>query len=311
MTMAATDAPDATVWPALPLADWRETCTTLQLWTQIVGKTRLALAPMENHWWQCTLHVTERGLSTTPMPAGSRLLTVEFDFIEHLLVLRSMDGASRRLPLQPRTVADFYAQYLAALGELGFAPRIVPRPVEVERAVPFEEDVEHASYDGAAAQRWWRAVAQVDRVFKRFRGGFLGKQSPVHFFWGSFDLAATRFSGRPAPRHPGGATNCPDYVMVEAYSHECSSAGFWPGGGAVDEAAFYAYAYPEPEGYSSHVVRPGAAHYHPQAREFILPYEVVRTAPDPDGTLLAFLQSTYEAAADLGKWDRAALERKP
>ncbi|MDB5911897.1 MAG: hypothetical protein JWP22_572 [Ramlibacter sp.] len=299
----------ATVWPALPLGDWRETCATLHLWTQIVGKTRLALAPMENHWWQCTLHVTERGLGTTPMPSGARLLTVEFDFIEHLLVLRTADGESRLLQLRPRTVADFYAQYVTALRELGFEPRIVPRPVEVERAVPFADDLEHASYDAAAVQRWWRALAQADRVFKRFRGGFLGKQSPVHFFWGSFDLAVTRFSGRRAPRHPGGAPNCPDYVMVEAYSHECSSAGFWPGGGPVDEAAFYAYAYPEPPGYSAHPVLPAAAGYHAGAREFILPYEAVRTAPDPDGTLLSFLQSTYEAAADLGRWDRAALER--
>jgi hypothetical protein len=200
---------------------------------------------------------------------------------------------------------------MAALGELGFAPQMMPRPVEVEKAVPFAEDVEHASYDADAVNRWWRAVAQADRVFKRFRGRFAGKQSPVHFFWGSFDLAVTRFSGRPAPRHPGGAPNCPDYVMVEAYSHECSSAGFWPGGGAVDEAAFYAYAYPEPAGYSAHAVQPAAAFYHPKAREFILPYEAVRTAADPDAALLAFLQSTYEAAADLGRWDRALLDRTP
>jgi hypothetical protein len=245
------------------------------------------------------------------MPAGARLLTVDFDFIDHLLVLRTDDGASRRLRLQPQTVAAFYAQYMAALGELGFKPPMLARPVEVDTAVPFAEDVEHAAYDAAAVHRWWRAAAQADRVFKRFRSSFVGKQSPAHFFWGSFDLAVTRFSGRPAPRHAGGAPNCPDYVMVEAYSHECSSAGFWPGGGAVEEAAFYAYAYPEPEGYSAHAVRPATAHYHPKAREFILPYEAVRTAPDPDGALLAFLQSTYEAAADHGRWNRAALERKP
>jgi hypothetical protein len=299
----------ASAWPPLPLAAWRDTYATLHMWTQIVGKTRLALAPMENHWWQCTLHVTDRGLGTTPMPSGVRLLAVDFDFIDHLLVLRTTEGASRRLRLQPQTVADFYAQYLAALDELGFQPRLMPRPVEVDPALPFAEDVGHAAYDAAAVHRWWRAMAQADRVFKRFRSGFLGKQSPVHFFWGSFDLAVTRFSGRPAPRHAGGAPNCPDYVMVEAYSHECSSAGFWPGGGAVEEAAFYAYAYPEPQGYPAHAVRPAAAYYHSQAREFILPYDAVRTAPDPDGTLLAFLQSTYEAAADLGRWDRAALER--
>jgi hypothetical protein len=299
------------VWPPLPLAAWRDTYATLHMWTQIVGKTRLALAPMENHWWQCTLYVTERGLTTTPMPSGARLLTVDFDFIDHLLLLRTTDGADRQLRLEPQPVAQFYARYTRALGELGFDPRTMARPVEVEKAVPFAEDVEHAAYDAAAVHRWWRALAQADRVFKRFRSGFVGKQSPAHLFWGSFDLAVTRFSGRAAPRHPGGAPNCPDYVMVEAYSHECSSAGFWPGGGPVEEAAFYAYAYPEPEGYSAHAVQPAAAHYHPKAREFILPYEAVRTAADPDGTLLAFLQSTYQAAADLGRWDRPALERTP
>ncbi len=296
-------------WPALPLADWQDSYATLHMWMQIVGKTRLALAPMENHWWQCTLHLTDHGLGTTPMPSGIRLLTVDFDFIDHVLVLRTDDGASRRLRLEPQTVARFHARYTAALRELGIELRMLARPVEVERAIPFAEDVEHASYDAAAVQRWWRAVAQADRVFKRFRSGFLGKQSPVHFFWGSFDLAVTRFSGRPAPRHPGGAPNCADYVMVEAYSHECISAGFWPGGGPVEEAAFYAYAYPEPEGYSTRAVLPAAAYYHPKAREFILPYDAVRTAPDPDGAVLAFLESTYEAAADLGHWDRAALER--
>lgn len=296
-------------WPQLSLAAWQDTYATLHMWTQVVGKTRLALAPMENHWWQCTLHLTNRGLSTTPMPHGVRLLTVEFDFIDHELQVRTDEGASRQLRLEPLTVADFYAKYMAALRDIGIELRMLARPVEVERAIPFSEDVEHASYDGAAVQGWWRALSQADRVFKQFRSGFVGKQSPVHFFWGSLDLAVTRFSGRPAPRHPGGAPNCADYVMVEAYSHECSSAGFWPGGGPVEEAAFYAYAYPEPEGYSARTVRPAAAYYHPKAREFILPYEAVRAAPDPDGTLLAFLQSTYEAAADLGKWDRAGLER--
>ena len=298
-----------TAWPALALADWRDSYATLHMWMQIAGKTRLALEPMENHWWQCTLHLTDRGLGTTPMPVGVRFLAVDFDFIDHVLVLRTDDGASRRLRLEPQTVAQFYARYTAALNELGIALHLLARPVEVEKAIPFAEDVEHASYDAAAVQRWWRAVAQADRVFKRFRSGFVGKQSPVHFFWGSFDLAVTRFSGRPAPRHPGGAPNCADYVMVEAYSHECSSAGFWPGSDVVEEAAFYAYAYPEPEGYSAHAVRPAAAYYHPKAREFILPYDAVRTSADPDGTVLAFLQSTYEAAAALGHWDRASLER--
>ncbi len=309
--MATSALPAAGTWPALPLAGWRDTLATVHMWTQVVGKTRLALAPMENHWWQCTLYVTERGLTTTPMPSGERLLTVDFDFIDHLLVMRTADGAVRSFPLGGLSVAQFHAQYTQAQHALGFAPRILARPVEVEEAIPFAEDETHATYDPEAVERWWRALVQVDRVFKRFRGGFVGKQSPAHFFWGSFDLAVTRFSGQPAPRHPGGAPNCPDYVMVEAYSHACSSAGFWPGGGPVDDAAFYAYAYPEPEGYASHPFRPAAARYHAGAREFILPYEAVRTSADPDATLLDFLQSTYEAAATLGGWDRGALERRP
>ena len=309
--MPAIAPPSPGTWPALPLADWRDTHATLHMWTQVVGKTRLALAPMENHWWQCTLYVSERGLTTTPMPAGVRLLTVDFDFIDHLLVLRTAEGERRQFPLVAQSVARFYERYRQALRELRIEPRMLGRPVEVDKAIPFAEDEEHAAYDRDAVQRWWRALGQADRVFKRFRSGFNGKQSPSHFFWGSFDLAVTRFSGRPAPRHPGGAPNCPDYVMVEAYSHECSSAGFWPGGGAVEEAAFYSYAWPEPEGYAAAPVQPAAAWYHPQAREFILPYQAVRTADDPDGTLLQFLQSTYEAAARLGHWDRATLERRP
>jgi hypothetical protein len=245
------------------------------------------------------------------MPAGQRLVTVDFDFIDHLLILRTDEGDKRQFPLMPQSVARFYAQYLQALRELRVEPRILARPVEVEKAIPFAEDEEHAAYDGDAVHRWWRAVVQADRVFKRFRSGFRGKQSPAHLFWGSFDLAVTRFSGRPAPPHPGGAPNCPDYVMVEAYSHECSSAGFWPGGGAIEEPAFYAYAYPEPDGYASWPVKPAAASYHAGAREFILPYEAVRTAPDPDAALLEFLQSTYEAAATRGHWDRDGLERRP
>jgi hypothetical protein len=308
MTSADSPAPQA-AWPALPLAPWRDTLATLHMWTQLVGKTRLALAPAENHWWHCTLYVTERGLTTMPMPAGARLLTVAFDFLDHRLVLNASDGSSREVALGPRSVARFHAEYLGALRALGFAPRIHARPVEVDPAIPFAEDETHAAYDADAVQRWWRALVQVDRVFKRFRSGFAGKQSPAHFFWGSFDLAVTRFSGRPAPRHAGGVPNCPDWVMVEAYSHECSSAGFWPGGGPVEDAAFYAYAYPEPQGYAAHPVRPAAAAYHAGAREFILPYEAVRTSADPDATLLAFLQSTYEAASTLGRWDRTALER--
>ncbi|HYD76339.1 DUF5996 family protein [Ramlibacter sp.] len=304
-------ASTSTAWPPLPLAGWRDTLATLHMWTQIVGKTRLALAPMENHWWQCTLYVSERGLSTSPMPAGARLLVVEFDFVDHRLVLRTGDGESRQFALAPQSVARFYAQYRQALDELGVELRIHARPSEVEVAIPFAEDEQHSAYDRDAVQRWWRATIQADRVFKRYRSSFTGKQSPVHFFWGSFDLAVTRFSGRTAPRHPGGAPNCPDYVMVEAYSHECCSAGFWPGGGPVDEAAFYAYAYPEPPGYATAPVAPAAAAYHPQAREFVLPYEAVRTAADPDATLLQFLHSTYEAAASRGHWDRVTLERQP
>jgi hypothetical protein len=296
-------------WPALPLNEWQDTYATLHMWTQIVGKTRLALAPMENHWWQVALYVTSRGLTTSAMPYGERAFAVDFDFIDHTLWLRVNDGATRTLKLAPRSVADFYAEYTGALRALGFEVAIMPSPVEVLTATPFAEDHEHAAYDADAAHRCWQILLQIDRVLKRFRSRFLGKASPVHFFWGSFDLAATRFSGRPAPRHGGGAPNCPDYVMVEAYSHECSSCGFWPGAGPIAEPSFYAYAYPEPPGYAEHAVRPEGAYYHRDMHEFILPYEVVRHAAAPDDALLAFVQSTYEAAAEHGRWDRAALER--
>jgi Family of unknown function (DUF5996) len=299
----------AAVWPGLPLAPWQDTYATLHMWTQIVGKTRLALAPMENHWWQVVLYVTPRGLTTSAMPSGTRTFAVDFDFLDHHLYLRASDGAIRSLPLVPQSVADFYGAYTAALRSLGVDVRIRPVPVEVEVAIPFIDDRSHASYDADAANRCWRLLVQADRVLKRFRGRFSGKASPVHFFWGSFDLAMTRFSGRPAPRHPGGAPNCPPYVMEEAYCRECSSSGFWPGGGAIAEPVFYAYAYPEPPGYAQHPVRPEAAHYNPELREFILPYEAVRTATDPDAMLLDFFQSTYGAAADLGAWDRSVLER--
>ncbi|HEX6106537.1 MAG TPA: DUF5996 family protein, partial [Gemmatimonadales bacterium] len=299
----------AAVWPPLPLAEWQATRDTLHMWTQIVGKTRLALAPMENHWWQVPLYVTPRGLTTSPIPAGERVFDAEFDFTDHQLSLRTSDGAVRVLPLVQQSVADFYGTYLSALRELSVAVRIRPAPVEVETSIPFAEDRVHASYDADAAHRCWRILVQADRVLRRFRGRFLGKQSPVHFFWGSFDLAVTRFSGRPAPLHPGGAPNTPDYVMTEAYSHECSSMGFWFGGGAVAEPAFYAYAYPEPAGYAEYPVRPAGARYEPAVREFILPYETVRRAAAPDEALLEFAQSTYDAAAELGRWDRAALDR--
>ena len=279
------------------------------MWTQIVGKTRLALAPMENHWWQVPLYVTPRGLTTSAMPWGPRSVEAEFDFLDHRLAIRTSEGGNQEFALEACSVADFFARYLDALRSLGVAPALMARPVEVATAIPFADDRQHASYDAAAAHRCWRILAQCDRVMKRFRGRFLGKQSPVHFFWGSFDLAATRFSGRRAPRHPGGAPNCPDYVMVEAYSHECASCGFWPGGGVIDDPAFYAYAYPEPAGYAERSPGASGAYYDRGAREFILPYETVRAAHDPDQLLLDFLQATYDAAADCAGWDRAALDR--
>jgi hypothetical protein len=297
-------------WPPLVYDAWKGTYATLHMWTQIVGKTRLALAPMENHWWQVTLYVTPRGLTTSPIPAGERTFTVDFDFIDHELQVRTSDGANRALPLLPQPVAEFYSEYMQTLRALGLTPRIRPVPVEVVEAIPFAEDHTHASYDADAAHRWWQILAQSDRVLKRYRGRFLGKSSPVHFFWGGFDLACTRFSGRAAPKHGGGVPNCPDWVMEEAYSRECSSCGFWPGSEPLLEAAYYAYAYPEPKGYRTRRVQPDAAYYHEQLGEFVLPYEAVRRAPSPDDALLAFVQSTYDAAADCGGWDRAILERR-
>lgn len=301
------------VWPALPLDAWRDTYATLHMWTQIVGKTRLGLAPMQNHWWQVALYVTPRGLTTSAMPCGTRTLAVDFDFLDHQLNVRTSDGATRSIPLVAQSVADFHAAYRATLHSLAVDVRIMPRPVEVGTAIPFPQDREHAAYDADAAQRCWRILVQADRVLKEFRGRFIGKSSPVHFFWGGFDLAATRFSGRRAPAHPGGVPNCPNYVMVEAYSHECASCGFWPGSllgpGPFHEPAFYAYAYPQPEGFADRPIRPDGAYYHRDLGEFILPYDIVRRAPSPDEAVLAFVQSAYEAAADLARWDRAALER--
>jgi hypothetical protein len=314
MTTADAAAPEAAAsadWPALPLEGWQETYETLHLWAQMLGKTRLALSPTENHWWHVALYVTPRGLTTSPIPHGRRTFEVAFDFVDHLLVARTSDGETRTLPLEPRPVADFYRDYRALLGSLGIDVHIWPHPSEIDGAIPFPDDRVHAAYDPEAAQRCWRVMVQIDRVLKRFRGRFLGKCSPVHFWWGAFDIACTRFSGRPAPRHPGGVPNLPDYVAVEGYSHECISAGWWPGGGPVAEPSFYAYAYPEPPGCPEAAVRPAAASYHPVLHEWVLPYDAVRTAPDPDAALLDFLQSTYEAAADLGGWDRAALERAP
>jgi Family of unknown function (DUF5996) len=295
-------------WPALPYEPWKDSCMTLQLWTQIVGKIRLARTPWANHSWHVTLYVTARGLTTSPIPHDGHAFQIDFDFIDHALLISSSDGRDRRLPLAAMPVADFHDRLMAALAELGIRVRIHGSPNEVPDPIPFREDRAHAAYDPDFAQRFWRVLAQADRVFKQFRTGFLGKVSPVHFFWGSFDLAVTRFSGRKAPLHPGGVLHLPDPVTREAYSHEVSSAGFWPGGGAIDYPAFYSYAYPAPQGFAGAPVRPEAAFFHQQLGEFILPYDAVRTAEAPDAMLLDFLQTTYEAAANAAGWDRARLE---
>ncbi len=299
-------APD-TVWPALPYGDWQDTADTLQLWTQIVGKVRLALTPWQNHSWQVPLYVTARGLGTSPMPVGHALLELEFDFLDHRLLARTSWGAQRSLPLRPQSVAAFYAEVRGLLAALDIAVTINEMPNELPDPIAFSQDRTHAAYDAAAAQRFWRALLQADRVFKLFRSGFLGKASPVHFFWGSFDLAVTRFSGRRAPPHPGGVPGLPDAVVREAYSHEVSSAGFWPGSKAFPQAAFYSYAYPEPPGFRDHPV-PAPARFEPALGEFILPYDALQAAADPDALLLDFLQETYAAAADSAGWDRAALD---
>jgi hypothetical protein len=301
------------LWPDLALDEWKATYATLHRWLQIVGKTRLALAPMQNHWWQVTLYVTVRGFGTSPMPVGDRSVEVDFDFVDHALVVRTSDGATRTMPLGSYSVAEFYRAYTALLQSVDVRPKIYPVPMELPDTLRFTDDTIHASYDPDAAQRCWRLMAQTDRVFKEFRGRFLGKSSPSQLWWGGFDLACTRFSGRRAPRYAAAVPNCPAYVMVEGYSRECISAGLWPGAvdGPVAETAFYAYSYPEPAGCDIAPVRPEAARYHPVLREWILPYEAVRQSADPDAALLEFLQSTYEAAADRGGWDRATLERQP
>ena len=301
----------ADAWPRLPLEEWQETYSTLHRWLQVVGKTRLALAPAQNHWWHVTLHLTSHGFATGAMPHGARTLDAEFDFLEHRLVLRTSDGETRALQLASRSVADFYREYVARLQELGVPARIWPMPVELADPVRFDADDANATYDPDAAQRCWRALAQVDRLLHRFRSEFLGKCSPVHFWWGAFDIACTRFSGRPAPTHPGGVPNLADFVVREAYSHECISAGWWPGsiGGPVAEPAFYAYIYPEPAGARDAPVRPAQAFYHDELHEWVLPYDAVRASTDPDAAVMGFLASTYAAAADLAKWPRAELER--
>lgn len=297
-------------WPSLPVAEWQPSRDTLHLWTQVIGKIRLANSPLINHWWNVPLYVSSRGLTTSLIPhASGQGFQIDFDFQAHELQIMTTGGARRSLALEPRTVADFYARVLGLLDELGLATRIWPVPVEIEGAIAFDEDDVHASYDGDQVQRFWRMLVQIDRVLHEFRSRFLGKASPVHLFWGALDLAATRFSGRTAPPHPGVAPNCGPHVMLEAYSHEVSSCGYWPGGDG--EGLLYSYAYPEPEGFRDAPVGPDGAVYNPELGEFVLPYERVRTAADPDRALLEFLQSTYEAAADCAGWARARLERGP
>jgi len=299
-----------TVWPSLPFTAWQDTYATLHMWTQIIGKIRLALTPKLNHWWQSTLYVTPRGLTTGSIPDGARIFAISFDFLEQHLQIETSDGITRRIALVPRSVADFYQEVMGTLNEIGIHVRIWTMPQEVAEPIPFGQDHKHAGYDAEYAQRLWRILVQADRVMTAFCSRFIGKSSPVHFFWGSFDLALTRFSGRPAPEHPGGVPNMADWVTREAYSHEVSSCGFWPGSEAV-EPIFYAYAYPEPDGFRDYSVQPKEAFYSTQMQEFILPYEAMRQSDDPDALLLAFLQSTYEATAKLGNWDRAMLERLP
>lgn len=294
------------VWPALPLAEWKDTRDTLHLWTQVVGKVRLALEPMINQWWQVPLYVDVRGFTTSLMPYGSAGLEITFDFQRHVLDLHTTGGERREVELRPRSVADFYAAVMQSLDSLGMPVDIMARPVEIPVAIPFAKDEQHCAYDPEYAHRFWLATVQMHRVFTAFRARFQGKVSPVHLFWGALDLAVTRFSGETAPPHPGGVPNCPDRVSRLAYDHEVSSCGYWPGGGA--EGAFYAYAYPEPPGFRDWPISPERARYDTELGEFLLPYEVVRTADDPDATLLTFLQCTYEADAELANWDRHALE---
>lgn len=296
---------DSKSWPELRWSDWQSTADTLHMWTQIVGKTRLGLSPLQAHWWNVPLYVSARGLSTSAMPWGSEMLEIEFDFVSHNLLFRLSSGASLSVPLRPQTVADFYAQYQRCLAVLGVSVHIHPTPVELKAPIPFAEDREHASYDPEYAHRFWRILVHVDQIFQRFSSHFIGKVSPVHFFWGSFDLAVTRFSGRPAP-----ARKDADPITREAYSHEVISAGFWPGNGGFGDAAFYCYAAPEPAGLANEPIEPAAARYNNTLGEFILKYDDVCALNSPDETLLNFLQSSYNAAAKLANWDRNALERQ-
>jgi hypothetical protein len=294
--------------PPLPFAEWRETAATLHMWTQIVGKVRLTQTPWVNHSWHVTLYVTARGLTTSPIPHGLSTFEIVFDFIDHQLRIEKSDGTRRTIELKPRSVAEFYRMVMEALGDLDLSVNINTMPNEIENPIPFDQDEEHRSYDREYANRFWRVLVQADRVFKEFRSHFCGKCSPVHFFWGSFDLAVTRFSGRPAPPHPGGVPHLPDEITREAYSQEVSSLGFWPGNAGAPIPIFYSYAYPEPPGFAEAKIQPDAASYQPKLREFILPYDAVRTAEKPDEVLLDFAQSSYDAASKLGKWDRKALQ---
>jgi hypothetical protein len=297
-------------WPELPNPDaWQESLTTIHMWSQIVGKVRLELSPWINHSWGCALYVSPNGLSTSAIPYKGHSFQIEFDFLRHQLGISSSDGNHRAFNLEPMSVAEFYEKFMNILKELEIGVEILARPVEVETAIPFKEDTSHADYDADSIRRFHLALVQISRVFTEFRSEFIGKVSPVHFFWGAFDLAVTRFSGRTAPKHPGGVPNCADWVMEEAYSHELSSAGFWPGTG-LGEPAFYSYAYPAPEGFSSTEIKPDAAYYHDDLGEFVLPYRAVQSDTNPDKLLLEFLQSTYNAAADLGNWNREKLEKE-
>ena len=302
--MNRTDADLPASWPALPLESWQDTCATLHMWTQMVGKVRLRLTPLVNHWWNVPLYVTARGLTTSRIPYGQRVFELRFDFIRHELALETSDGVMKSLALAPRSVADFYQEFMAMLRSANIEVKIWRMPVEIPNPIPFDQDRVHKSYDPASAEKFWRILLSADAVLSQFRTGFLGKCSPVHFFWGSFDLAVSRFSGRRAPERPGA-----DAITQEAYSHEDCSVGFWPGTIGVKDAAFYSYTAPEPQGFREAQVRPGAAYFDAQLGEFLLMYEDVRKAVSPSSALLEFCNSTYEAGANLGKWDRSALER--
>jgi len=307
--MTQSSAARQEAWPQLDLESWRDTYATLHMWTQIVGKIRLAQSPWINHSWHVTLYVTSRGLTTSPIPYHDLAFEIEFDFLRHQLAIQTSDGRVGSFPLEPQSVATFYRRLMDEMEKLGIDVRIHKKPNEIPDPIPFDQDESHRAYDPDYANRFWRVLVQSDRILKEFRARFIGKSSPVHLFWGAPDLAVTRFSGRRAPEHPGGIPNLPDWVTREAYSHEVSSCGFWPGGGAIPYPAFYSYAYPEPVGFPQAKVQPAGASYNADLREFILPYDVVRKSESPDQTLLDFLQSTYEAAADLADWDRKSLER--